>query len=488
MADVNDFILDVTNNTGVNTGGGLRFFEGFPWRFTVSDLQLRMTTWAQGLWVERAIMKNLNQPTVITGGVYPDDFRVNGVFDDFYRRVAQSNRILLAWRRDGITAPYWNLRAAGIIMQPDDSGDDSSILSRITAYDPWKLLEARPVMDSLGQLPPSGGATNGLQLGILNAGATGDKIALWVLGNTIYFQGGVFIDAGSAYGGTTQYDARLASGDVVLETTGAINLTANSGMTVADVWNQLVTAGNMDIVLTPIWDPSRHVVNPSTGKVEYFTHELNIYKLAGKYRPNARFSWDRLNRSTSNVERVHDATPGSFFDKVLYFVGQGGPPINGGAPIINPAALAAFGSYWATQYFPSESQAALDGPLTLAYAKQALSLAKQGARTVTITTIPERAPIPLSAYDIADFVSVHASERLRTPIDGFERVQTIPIAIDDNGIETVRGLVVSPDWRGSLDPPPSGPPSEGQLSVISPAQTDARNRIRTTRTTSGLSG
>lgn len=282
---------------------------------------------------------------------------------------------------------------------------------------------------------------------------TGDQIVLQLLKNTIENEGGCFIDAGTAWGGTPEYDARLAAGDVVLQTTPTIDFHVDAGQMVADAWDNLCQAGNLDIVLTPIYDPSRSITPHSDGETYYFTHELNIYSLAGKYRPNARFTWNRLNRSAANVERMHDATPGAFFDKVQYYAGQGGFPVPSTGPLVNADALAAFGSYWATQFWPEQTATIiLDGPMTLALATQALTLAKQGTRTITITTIPERAPIPILGYQVGDFVPIYISDALRVESDGYQRVQTIPVAIDDDGIETVAGLITSPDWREPINP------------------------------------
>jgi hypothetical protein len=44
--------------------------------------------------------------------------------------------------------------------------------------------------------------------------------------------------------------------------------------------------------------------------------------------------------------------------------------------------------------------------------------------------------VPLRDYTIGDRVNVHASKRLRVTADGLQRVQTIPIQITDDGIET----------------------------------------------------
>lgn len=415
--------------------GASRFFKGFDWRFIVTDLQYLTTTWAQGLLEGRKITAAGNQAGVIESDVHPDDFRINGIFTDGYPRLAQSNRLVFAFRREGISANSlvpWVCRAAGILMSPDDSGDPDVPLSRFVAYDPWKYLEARPALNNDGSLPG--------QNGILTTGP-GSDTALQMLLNTMTYDGGVFIDAGVAWGGTAFWAGTI-------EVTDDIALTIQSGQSVADVWNALCDAGNMDIVLRPIYDPTRFVTIGGTDY--YFTHELSIYKLGGQRRPNALHAWDRLNRSLTKIERMHDGTPGSFFNKVLYFSGAGGVAADPTMPYVNVPSVNAFGSYWAQQFFPALTTDG-SGSAAAALAAQSLVLAKQGRRTLTMDAITGRAPVPLQAYEVLDRIPVHASKRLRVTADGYFRVQGFTIDISDDGVETITSLVVSPDWRGAPD-------------------------------------
>jgi hypothetical protein len=174
--------------------------------------------------------------------------------------------------------------------------------------------------------------------------------------------------------------------------------------------------------------------------------------MAGAQKPSQMFAWDKMNRSASRVSRVHDGTPGAFFNKVEYHAGQGGPPVPLTAPTvgsgtINAASVAAFGSYWATQFFPAQTLTDPLGAQVLALAQQALVLAKQGRRTFTIVPVTERAPIALLEYGLGDRVQVQASDRLRVVANGYQRVEAISIDIDDDGVERVSNLLCSPDFR-----------------------------------------
>lgn len=426
--DVVSFVdFPVTNDSSYSySSPGQRFFQGFEWRFLFTDLDTVTKTWATGLLTDRQIVFTLNDPTVITAGVHPDDFRVNGLRDDGYPRISQSNTLVYCFRREGGTPP-WKCKAAGILMSPEDEGDADSALSHFTAYDARKLLAARPVMNSLGELPGSDG--------FVYLNVAGSAIALDVLKNsTDWIDGGdgsrLHIDAGVASGGTAFWSGTI-------ETTDSLVFTVQQGQSVADVWDQLNEEGNCDIVLNAIYDP---VNRPG------YTHELSIYKLAGIERPGVLFAWDMLNRSVAHASRVHDGTPGAFFNTVQYYAGQGGPPIPLAGPLVNAASVAAFGPYWSQQFWPAQTSTDPTGAATLALAAQALVLAKQGKRTYTIEPVTERAPVALLAYGLGDRVQVRNSARMRVAASGLQRVQALSIALDDNGVEKVNPLLCSPDW------------------------------------------
>lgn len=392
------------------------------------------TTWANGLLTNRQIVETLDQSTAITCDVWPDDEQVNEIAFDGFPLIAQTKRLVYCLRREGrrtvgmtVKGPWW-CRAAGVIMVPEDQGDADVPLTHLAAYDAWKVLEGRPCMDATGQLA----GPYGFQF----LAQRGNEIICALLKNTITspLGGFCFIDAGAAFGGTTFFGGTI-------EETNEINYVVQQGSMVADAWTEICNAGLCDIVLTPIYDP---INRPG------YTHELNIYRLAGDDLPAAVFGWDKMNRSTSSVDRLHDATPGNFSDVVQYYVGQGGPP----APIqINAAAVSAFGYYWATQFFPD--QTIPSAALVTSLAMQAITLSKQGKRTFVMNPTPERSPVPFLDYNLGDRVAVYTTKRLRVPTsDDFSsepvaafRVQAIPINITDDGIEQVQSLLVSPDWR-----------------------------------------
>lgn len=416
-------------------------YRGYPWRFVVTDLLGQVTTWADGLFTNRKITFNLNAAAEIDCDVYPDDRRVNLLFTDGFRLIAQSNRLIYAFRRENPDPGHafpWVCRAAGIIMSVEDQSDTDTPLTSLVAYDPWKYLEARPCVaqiDGVYSLPGPNGFVP------VYPADRPEIIAISFLANSIAMEAGAplggngaFIDYPTSMGGTAFYGTTTPA---VVERCSPIAMQIQQGMSVAALWTELCDSGVCDIILFPIWDP---INRPG------YTHEVGIYNLAGVDRPTAIFGWDSYGRSTRKIDRLHSAVPGDYFNKGQYFVGQGGFPV----PIPayeNGAAIADFLTYWVTQFTPSQPDVSPFGNIVEGLLVQAVLQAKQGKRTITIDTIPERSPNPLLDYGLGDRVVVHASDNLRAPADGFVRVETIPIEISDDGIEDVASLLVAPDWR-----------------------------------------
>lgn len=428
----------------------MAIYRGVPWRFLITDLFGTSTCWADGLLTNRKITFNLNAACEIDCSIWPDNPRVNLLAPDGYRKVAQTNRLIYAFRREdpdpGHAFP-WVCRAAGIVMTPEDQGDPDVPLTTLAAYDPWKYLEARPFVRADSSFPPAGGYIPGF------AGLTGDQVVgnalLWTINAEPPTVGGTggngcFIDAGPLYGGTAFWGTTTPA---VIETTAPSWIAIQQGASVADVWTEICNSGVLDIILYPIYDP---INRPG------YTHDLAIYNVAGADRPDAIFGWDQMRRSLKGIDRLHSAVPGDYFNKGVFFSGAGGFP---SGPIAKPAQINDFLVYWTKQFSPTQPDVPIDGNIVLQLLRQAMVQAKQGKRTLTLDPTPERAPVPLNDYYLGDRVPVWATNRLRTPITsnlspdtslqdraGF-RVTTIPITITDDGIEEVTGMVLDPDYR-----------------------------------------
>ncbi len=214
---------------------------------------------------------------------------------------------------------------------------------------------------------------------------------------------------------------------------------------VGDAWNQIVALedpsggtnlGGCDIVLTPIYDP---INRPG------YTHELSIYNLAGDDIYLSPIAWGEFVRSATTADRQHDGTPGQFVNIADFHVGQGGYPVPiGGPPPSNSASVALYSPYWESKFFPQQVSAVS----VLALAQQELQLRKQGKRTFTVDLDPLRSGMPLRDYNIGDRIPLNMPAALRVKATGRQRIQTIPVDVNPDGMTRVQGLVTSPDWRG----------------------------------------
>jgi hypothetical protein len=225
------------------------------------------------------------------------------------------------------------------------------------------------------------------------------------------------------------------------DTTDVIDINFAQGISVGEAWTQLIDTGSLDIVLTPIYDPS---VRP--GKL----CTLNIYSLAGSVRNGAIFAWDKFPRSLVGISRLLDGT--QMANVGQYYLG---------GSVVTPQAtdapsIAQYGQYWLQRSFPKPAD---NNSVALISATQ-IHLLRKGKRTITIDPAPERSPDPFTDYYLGDQVMVYAG---RTTIGGGvsyrqalnagsvsggiwtnpQRIYEIPISLADNQVETVQQLLLT---------------------------------------------
>jgi hypothetical protein len=86
----------------------------------------------------------------------------------------------------------------------------------------------------------------------------------------------------------------------------------------------------------------------------------------------------------------------------------------------------------------------------MSLAAEQLRLRKSFKETLTVNPAPERSPEPFVDYYLGDRVPVYVSNRMRQALPAgvlpfaWQRIYGIPVEIDDNGVETVRELLVGP--------------------------------------------
>jgi hypothetical protein len=439
----------------------MRLPAGVPARLVVTDLYSRATTWTAKTLLQAGVNANLNAPWQITADVRSGDQAVNTIFPtDSDPVIAQNNRLGFVFLREApASMPPWVCRASGILMGLEDATDSDISTSHLTFYDPWQYLRGIPCfMDGVGTPIGSlgrqfisyagGGAAIAAQL-------LADSInsLLYLSSNaTINFPvmpnpGGLFIDAGTTYAGTTYWTGTIESTPVLTE------FDVQQGTMLGDAWDQLCAGGQdasgtalgVDIVLEPIYDP---VNRPG------FTSQLSIYTRAGVCQYAAPMSWGRFGRSSTTADRVHDGTPGSFVNVARFGAGQGGTDGNAFAEV-NAASTAVYYTYWAAQFFPGQPIVSQVENLAIS----ATNLAKQGKRTFALDPDPLRSPMPFRDYTVGDRIPVYTpgvttpnGPSQRVAATGYQRVETIPLVINSDGVTSVSKLLCSPDYRGDTSP------------------------------------
>lgn len=421
----------------LSSGGlaGIRFYQGPPWRWVVTDPLTNTVTFLDRLAFAVQVRYILNRTSTAKLSVPSDNPEVNilhnwvpppGPTTFTGPFVEEGDRLLYGFRREG-DSPLWVCRYGGTILQTEDTGETENARTVLTAADPWQLLYQRPMRNILADFPDKAGffSFNDTQTGV---------IALTWLRNTILNEGPVGIDVpttGQLAGfGITLVDmpgSGYWSGTI--ENTTQIDIDFQQGMSVGEIWDQLVQEGYMDIVLTPVYDPVRR---PG------ITHEINIYERAGRQADDAVMAWDKPSRNLISFNHVKDGYKRA--NTVRYYEQQGGKPVGGGIPIADGTSVLRYGEYWAQQFFPGRIQEAV-----LAFAELQLLLRADGIDTVTIEPTPERAPFLFTEWFIGDTVPVFASDRARAAVNGFQRIYGIELNVDENSYERLPQVLGSPE-------------------------------------------
>jgi hypothetical protein len=393
-------------------------YQSPRWRIAILDLQtFQVLSLLDVIATGRTVSYTLDAPTQGVFTVPSDSPQVNIPWpnDDDDPFVSEGGRSALWLRRDGPDGAAWTPRHHGLILQLEDAAESDNASTHVTCPDPWQYLFARPVCKADGSLPgPKGLSFSATKINV---------IAGELLANTIANQGITGIDLGPLYGGTSFWEGTIVDCD-------EIDINFQQGTTVGEAWQQLTNQDGCDIILTAIYDPFNR---PG------YLVEGSIYPQAGANRDNAIFAWDKPGRSLVQISRLKDGTLRA--NKVKFFAGQGGSAPNGQTiPVQTDAAsVAKYGEYWRQQFFPGQNVAGVAQLL----AQAELALSKDGRTTVTISPAPERSPIPFDDYFLGDRVPVYASDRLRTPLFGYQRVYGIPLTIADDSVEQVQQLLTS---------------------------------------------
>lgn len=388
-----------------------RFYDTPDWRFIVTDLSLEVTTCLNPIATGRSVTKTLGAALVIEGQVDSDDPKVNGGHSDGYAKLSEGDRFIFGFRRDGSSpSDVWTCRAAGRVLNLQTTLDGDWPLTRYVAYDPRQDMFKRPCRDAAGVLPGAAG--------IVYANASARDILVEQIERSETYDGNTFIDL---------------SGPNLNQTAAIADYTIQQGMTIGELMDDLERGGTIDILLDPLWQ--------AFGSGGPKIVELATYDQAGVSLPNVYFAWDMPGRNVDQLSIDRDGTTRENAVRTHY--GQGGDAVTTFEDVTSQAR---YGTYWGELFLPGLPDAAA---AELVAAKR-LQLQAQGIRTVTVSVAPERGAAPLAGYTVGDRVVVLTSAAALEQISEEYRVRSIPIAIDDFGVETVSGLVFDEDgWSAS---------------------------------------
>lgn len=397
-----------------------RRLVGAPWRIIVASTASRTLSDLDHRSTGRQFLYTLNGPAYHTGQVASDDPEINIPFPDpdSPALLTHNRRLLFALRYEMGADPPYVCRFGGIITNFEDQGADAPT-SRYTAYDPWQYLMSRPIRGPGTDLALAG--EGGITF---PAGTRASDIA------------GFFLEATEAVDGETHIDT--SDGSLIEDTDPLTDaITFDAGLSVGEAWQQLVATGTIDIYLPPLYDP---IDRP--GKVVQF----QTAKRLGATRFNIVMAWDKAGRSLQGVNRLVDGT--RMANRVKYWAGGTPAPLESDA-----TSIAAYGEWWAQQFFPGEANIGLVDLMALAE----LQIRKDGARSINLDPAPERTELVLRDYGLGDYLPVWASRNLREPLgidydafdpdfpgaSGYHRVFAIPVELDDNGVELTRGIATA---------------------------------------------
>ena len=420
----------------LSSGGmaGIRFYQGPPWRWVVTDLETNTITFLDRLALDVTVTYGLNKGATAKVSVPSANPEINILHTDGEPFVSEGNRLLYGFRREGGMEEghpeLWRVRFAGKILQVEDNGELENARTIITAFDPWHLLYQRPMINEDNEFPDFATffSFDDTQVG---------NIALIFLRNTIINNGSGLNDHGDL--GIDTGDGPFPGAepgnlpgtqwwDGEYENTTQYDTKCEQGMMVGEVWDQQLATGAVDIIMTPIYDP---VNRPG------YMVDLSIFEQAGEIRPDAVFAWDKPSRNLRGIDALKDGTNRA--NTIRYYYGQGGPPTGGGIPLSYGPSITKYGETWAQTFYAMRIDEIVNAVATLQ-----LDLMQDGVKTVQMSPSPERMPFLFTEFWLGDRVPVFASNNLRQEIIGYQRIYGCVLSIDENSYEQVPQLLVSP--------------------------------------------
>jgi len=342
---------------------------------------------------DRQFVFDLNRPCSVTGKIASDSSVVNSVYGDGYPYLNEGNRTLKCYRYE---SGDWVLRFAGILWTVGDEGDVDMGYTSFTAFDPYQFLFRRMIRRNDGNLKKTVTLAN-------NAAAAVKRH----IDKTIEFAGPCYIDTSDGFFEpalvylTMQYEQEY----------------------LARAFSEVTDTGVVDIIMDPV------------DRTDGILVTANAVSQRGDDKSGSvQFQWDVGSRGVSEWKR--DLDMDTLANSITNFSGD--------------KKLTSFVEDSTSQgiYGVMEDARVLTDILHQdsldALTEWELSMRKDPRENIAVLPLPETGSFVFDDYFLGDIVTVECSSNAREAVSGQQRIYGITLDVDDEGVERVTELRVSP--------------------------------------------
>lgn len=392
------------------------------WRFVLCDLLGRPISLLSSVASQKQLSYPLNRPARLSFTVPSDHQIVNEIYDvDGWNEPALTVgcRTIKGWRRTSGQEGSWTLRYNGIVWNLQDSGDGTSTRTSVDVYDPMQILRKRMVRSADGVFRKP----------VILSEQDGDVIAKAFVDRTIAYAGECGITTDTAEG---------ASFTTAPEQSGTWNQ-----KDVASAMIQLCDTGLLDVWFQPL----------DIDAVARPTHPLAAMHAGprrGSDKPNVVIAYAAPGRTAYRLDRTLS------MEEVANSIYLYGGTAKGHLSHAEDAdSISKFYAYEDAQVITDiHTPTLLDDLVT-----EQIVMRKDARDLLTVLPTPGLAAAPFTQYFVGDTVQVLAGlggdqaaprgSSTRGALQGLSRIYGLSIDVDDDGVERVAGLDVSPQGLGA---------------------------------------
>lgn len=346
---------------------------------------------------DRQLVMNLNRPQSMTGKIAANNDLVNSTYTDGLPYLGEGYRTLKAYRFE---AGEWVIRFAGIIWTVDDEGDENAAYTSFAAFDPWQMLmSGAMIRRNDGNLKKTVTLAN-------NAAAAVKRH----IDKRIEFAGPCYIDTGGYFQPglvyiTAQYEQEYL-GRALMEVTD---------MGVVDI--NMIPVDRTDGILVQANALSHLGVDVSG--------DVSFQYSTGNHQAK---EWKRhLDMSTvaNQITNFNGTKKKTSFQE-------------------DTDSQDLYGVYEDCRVLTDITHQDFLDALTTGE----LNERKNARENVSVLPMPTTSAEPFRYWGLGDLVTVECSDDARQAVSGVQRIYGFTLDIDDEGVERVSELRVSPNLGG----------------------------------------